>query len=497
MSFTWTEEQEHLFSTIKNTDKTYILVDAVAGASKSSSVIESFRRMPTKRGVYFAYNKAIADEFEEEAPGNLKSSTLHSFAYRYTVKANNLKVDNFTYKSLPNNMHFDDKRLIIETLKNYCLGRCVSFDSFYEESYKEATMVFDIEELKYKQVVERAKGYFLSMIMGEMPISHDAYLKKFHIMLVQGLVHLDPVDYLVIDECGDLFGCSIEIVKNYPARRKILLGDERQNVNQYLNTVSAFDEFRDYQDAVFCELKQSFRCQPQIAEPVQAFMRKFPGNEDFKFKGTHSDKKEINKIMYLSRTNSGLIEKIIEFAEAGKKFNLIRKIQDIFGLVLSVARLNTNDDVFFTSAKFLERDKQKYNRIIQNKETKQSFLVWLGDEYPTDVSIQSAIKLIRTIGIPDLFFAYKYAKEISMKKYKDAPSFSTAHGSKGLTVDRVIILDDLNKSVEKVVIALEDGADYTDEMDAEIMLYYVAVTRARVSVVNATQLETNATLAQL
>ena len=63
----------------------------------------------------------------------------------------------------------------------------------------------------------------------------------------------------------------------------------------------------------------------------------------------------------------------------------------------------------------------------------------------------------------------------------------TAHSSKGLEFDRVIVGDDLNKQIRKIY--QKEQHKWTEDDVSELRLYYVAITRAKLELVNATVIE--------
>src|SRR5690349_21133401 len=59
-----------------------LVITAGAGSGKTSTLKLIASALAPKRGVYIAYNKAIATDAAKDFPSNVVCRTAHSFAYR-------------------------------------------------------------------------------------------------------------------------------------------------------------------------------------------------------------------------------------------------------------------------------------------------------------------------------------------------------------------------------------------------------------------------------
>jgi hypothetical protein len=59
-----------------------LVIQAGAGSGKTSTLKMIGERAGRRRGVYVAYNKAIANDAKRSFPSNITCATAHSFAYR-------------------------------------------------------------------------------------------------------------------------------------------------------------------------------------------------------------------------------------------------------------------------------------------------------------------------------------------------------------------------------------------------------------------------------
>ena len=77
------QQQEIIHSTEDN-----LVINAVAGSGKTTTLVQYALARPTMRILYLAYNKAISNEIntklQELNITNVKASTIHSLAYGIT-----------------------------------------------------------------------------------------------------------------------------------------------------------------------------------------------------------------------------------------------------------------------------------------------------------------------------------------------------------------------------------------------------------------------------
>ena len=98
MKFTPTKEQSHIVATAST--GVDVIIQAYAGASKTSTLVLVAEELKDKRILYLAFNKSIATEAQEKMPYNVDCRTVHSVAYQHTDKTILKKL---RYNNRPNN----------------------------------------------------------------------------------------------------------------------------------------------------------------------------------------------------------------------------------------------------------------------------------------------------------------------------------------------------------------------------------------------------------
>ena len=85
----WSDRQLAIFDAYENTRKN-IAIEATAGSSKTTCIVECCRRTPPNKKVLFmAFNKSIAEELRERLPSHIDVNTFHSKGFQFPYKAEN------------------------------------------------------------------------------------------------------------------------------------------------------------------------------------------------------------------------------------------------------------------------------------------------------------------------------------------------------------------------------------------------------------------------
>ena len=483
-----TSEQQHIVDIVLAEDLNHnpihsvVAVDACAGSGKTALLQELTKQLNPENGIYLCYNKAIADESQSKFPTKIKCSTSHSLAYQNTIKPYNLTLGSFYWKSIKERIPYEDKILIIDIMKEWCMSEYDKFDLFIQAKKQANNAVAD----RYYEIT---KSYFNQMIKGQIPITHDGYLKMYHMLLAHNKIKHRKFDILLGDEIGDLAAVTFEIMKLIPAKRKVLVGDRFQNIYTFNYTINAFEKLPSKD---IYSMSQSFRCNTSIAKRINEFSHMYiDPNKDFI--GIEYDNMSIESIAYISRNNVALIEKIIELSSQRIKYNLFRPANSIFELILILLSVNKQQDrITSTEYKYLQDDIDHWNIDISIQSSFDTPFKYLRELYGEEPGFKTAFYLIREYGPAMIFKAYDSAKENEKDEIKYPISIGTVFGTKGLEFDKVYILSDLNASVDEI---LKDDighkkkyGDFSKDELTTLYLYYVACSRSRKELINATHL---------
>lgn len=469
-----TSEQQDVVDYAKQvTSNELILIDSVAGSGKTTLLKAIAEELEDKPGLYLAYNKAIAVSSSKKFPKNIDCRTTHSLAYKATVVPLRLQVGFFGPKQIIDRIDYREKQTLADDIREFCLSKFLTYEE-YAEAYGRVN-------------TSLANKYLTLMAEGKLECTHDFYLKMFHKMLAEDSIDQTDYNLIMLDEAGDLNEVTLEIFKLLKGKIKVAVGDPHQNIYTFNHTINCFEQLEG-QGTTF-KLSKSFRVPTHIAEPVEKFCQKYL-NPEMSFEGIELlDEPVVRTRGYISRTNAGLINKLIELNQDQTPYGLVRKAQEIFKVPLMVAGLKYQGTIYDVAYKHLQEDVDDWYENVNNlKTTYSSVLSYLKTKYQDDLGLCQAINLVTKHGKSGIFDAYAQAKQRENKKQDFM--LLTAHSSKGLEFDEVMLAPDMNTSIEMILFEMDQDSGWIPSgTDKESLnLYYVACTRALVRLRNATHL---------
>lgn len=471
-----TKEQQAIVDAVctDDNDSRIIAVNAVAGSGKTSTADAVIKAYNPSNGFYTAFNRAIVKDSEKRFGKMLSCKTIHALAYKYCRPKKS--IEDLNYLTIKEPISYEDKAIVIETI-----------DDFFRSSST------DLEEFAKSKISDEnlqnlALEYADKMLRGEINPTFNFLLKNLHLCLLDGETSID-FDLLILDECQDTTAVALEIFKLINAKKKLILGDRFQNIYSFMNTVNAFEELDDLR---LLRLTKSFRCNPSIASTVEEYGKQYLEPE-FSYEGNEEIPNENNSLAFITRTNSALIERMDLLMDTGHSFKLTRKPEEIFALPMALLTASAGKPILNRKYKFLEKEFKRYQDI---NDSFTSFFDYL-QVAVNDEAINMACRVLnkfkeRKINLFDLY------NKVKGMKSDPRIILTTSHAFKGLEADSVIIEDDLNRCVNKVIERLRtlkedlpfgesifDLKKYLDKSDKEdLNTYYVALSRARNKITN-------------
>lgn len=468
---------------------------AFAGGGKTSTLyaIANALKKQNKRGLYLAFNKAIANEAQEKMPENVTARTFHSLAYKSTpyqitrrvalketprdfINRHNLK-DIYNVK-LTISVVGGSKNavcmisayrlrfLILESLKYYCRSDSDKFTP---------TLVMEAINKHEPNICEQDKQTILRRIYpvatdlmldyfspnGIYPLNdfHDIYLKFW--ALTKPVIH---ADFIMFDEAQDADPIMRSILEKQKCQI-IYVGDPYQQIYSWRGAVNAMQSI----NAQTCYLSQSFRFGPQLAQKAQMLLDHLGSPVAIRGDNSKSTKVDISTYdkaakfnAYICRTNAGIVEaafwhikKGIEFAVVGMNFKEV--IDIIVGL----------DDLDLTG--------KSTHPLVKDFGSIKDLDQYL-DATPGDMQLQPYRKLHRIYGGDKILEMIENLR--NTKITKSTVVGVTAHSAKGLEYDHVCLASDFMN----VFFDEDKNGKFICKQNVspeEFRLLYVAITRAR------------------
>ena len=470
-----TPEQQAIIDHVTTTDG-LTMVSAVAGSGKTTLLVEIAKELKPQSALYLAYNKAVATEAQRKFPKTVKCCTTHSLAYRPTVIDNKLSLGFFSYRDIKDKIKYEEKCAIVEAIREFCLSSHTKFKKFAEE--------IDLEP----HLQPLGQKYLNLMQQGTVQCTHDFYLKMFHLLLLNGNVDYEEFDFIALDEAGDLNPVTLEIFKLLPAKKKLMVGDPHQNIYTSNHTINCFSVMEG--EGAMLPMSQSFRVDTAIAQKIETFTQSYL-DPTMQFKGVPLLDKSIKTKAFISRTNASLVGKMIELNDLGIQYGLTRTAKQLFTLPLTLCGLKKGGFIANPEYKHLQADVEYYFKHSDIRQSYKSPLAYIRALYNDDQALQTIVGLIARHSPAKIIECYHEARKHEKKNQNYM--LGTSHSTKGLEFDQVELADDLNTAISPILQAMHNGLEpekMPSNYRTELNLYYVACSRAKKSLINATHLDT-------
>lgn len=486
-----THEQEKVIDYVKNiSSPENVALIALAGAGKTSTLKAIAETLKDKKILYLVFSKDMKKEAEKKFPQNTEVFTINSLAYncmelkyeplsKYDI---HIVMDNVFCSEL-------EAKSVIKEIEEFCLS--------------------DEKEMNRYEYSDYARKFWDKISNGEIYHTHASYMKYFVTNFDKFIQKLD-YDLLLVDESQDLNPIALTLTQKL-AMPRIFVGDPNQNIFGFNNSVNVF-EILNFNKVL--HLTQSFRCSKQIADIANAILA-FKG-ENLQMQSSIEHKKPTNQA-FITRTNSKIVDILYKYLENYDLNNLDnvriptlkKSIKEIFDAPITIRNLikfaENGDEPYIRDKNLFWLKRAIIDKQMDKKEF-QSFCLSCGDSEVRQAYLLLVSTYKKSMSLSQLELALKKLQQ----KHANMPNtfLLTAHSSKGLEFDKVIICDDFpdlkelrsdyNKTFadsqfgrnldvkEKAMSKLDDSQEsYVSESN----LYYVAVTRAKDELVDKSKNE--------
>ena len=460
MTFKPTEEQAKVILAAKSGQD--LVVQALAGTGKTTTLQLLAEALSEKRGTYIAFNRAIVDEAQRKFPSNVKCRTAHSLAYgqvgyNFQKRINShsrvtfrqigewLNAEKIGYSHNKVSYVVDSAQianLALASISNFCKSVDLEISSqhveipFLASFDKKQTKMFQKEILPFAQ-----KGWDdLQKSQGFLKFDHDYYLKMWQLSAprISG-------EFILFDEAQDADPVMLSIVESQSHAQRIYCGDEYQAIYEWRGAENALSKVRVDQHLW---LTQSFRFGDAIAEEANDILSFLEAPVRVKgYSGIDSAIKSLIKPKaILCRTNAGVIKHVMEELEKNRKVAIIGRTQELIEFAEACAQLQKGN----------RTGHRELAPFTSWNEVKQYVA-----SYPEEThEIKLMIDLVDRFGVEALITALK---KVVPESESDV-LISTAHRAKGREWDSVKLAGDYLHPID---------------MDTEdLRLAYVSVTRA-------------------
>lgn len=428
-----------------------ILVQAFAGSGKTTTLSEYVKQWKDSRILYLAYNKSLAMSTKDKlaSSDNVDVNTIHSFALKYINEFHQFTIGELNVHNVmkvDENLNAKESKKIITDFNRYCSSDAKDTSDLY------VTQLWD--------------AMFITKCI---PVSHDAYLKKFHLMEKYDFDY----DVVMVDEVQDSTDCVLDIVCNMNNTTKIFVGDTFQKIYGYKYVNEPYDYILDFakkstNELVCFKLSTTFRFGYDLMSITNSFLKhkfKIDGFKDTACRGNtrvydQSDILSVETGMFIAdniqknttiicRTNAYLYNLMFYFSQNNIIFNLHNK------------NIDFDYEIQFITDLIQANSSKCENEVMKTCKTIDNLLYYVTNMGWTQWMLRINLYLVHGNGLLGLWLKAKQNYTSS-----DGLTLITAHQSKGLEFEHVVMGNDFQ----------------LDHLNATSYLLYVVMTRATKSI---------------
>lgn len=478
LSFTPTDEQYAIEDGFKKSR--YLTIQAKSGSGKTSTLY-MLANGTDESILYLAFNKSMAEEARRKMPHNVECRTLHSICYQHldinlrhklsrpegayvnvagtgSEIAKKFKIQNLVDKR--------GKVLVSRAMIGLMIKQTIAKFEFSDDpsiSLKHFPKVH-VADLKRKnvnehkligEVVKYAKQLWRLRIdpNSDVLMTHDTYVKLYEL---SG----EDLGYNIIfgDEFQDVNPAFLSILRNAEsASRIVVVGDEYQSIYQFRGSQNMMRETAQYGEEL--PLTACFRFGPKVAEIANMILA---DKEELKHplvgKGfdTHVGSFESDVVDYskpytiIFRKNLTLLMEAMDRIANGEDIIINVDTKDFISMVDSVNALRRGD-----------LDKIKHETVLP-------YATW--EEFVESAESDPDAKRLLNIVVSGKANNIAYTLRMHRNSPNAKVTLTTAHKSKGLEWDQVVVANDFPSNYNK-------EGEWVGLEESERNLLYVAHTR--------------------
>lgn len=297
LDFTPSPYQEKIFDFILN-GKGNAVISAKAGSGKTFSIVNAMKLIPkTKKAIFIAFNKSIADELNTKLQSNSNCSacTTHSMGFRMIRRnlGSDIIVDEYKYRT-----YLKKNFLDITGLNN---GE-INIEKNQIDEYAESILILiDFSRLflcqninDIEKIVDR---YDIPIVANETEVvercmewgkTHTETIDYVDMLWLPNSLNLKPLgmtyDWVFLDEAQDSSMATIALFKKCVkpnTGRWISVGDEKQCINLFAGSCEDnFKKLCESENTQVFDLPISYRCGKKIINLAQSIVEDILPKED-------------------------------------------------------------------------------------------------------------------------------------------------------------------------------------------------------------------------
>lgn len=283
MTITFTPEQLAIIEAAANTSDN-LLISALAGAAKTTTLVEVAKALPETKMLCLAFNKKIADEMKIRLPPNCTAMTLNGLGHRVwgevlgrraeisSTKVGDIvtglieKIQDFVEKKEAKDAWFDLIRAVSWGKSQGWIpdgygrqAKPVMTDAEFKESHEENLSDWEFDLIREATIISLDMAWKGRMDFDDqilMPACFPAAMPRFPLIL--------------IDEAQDLSPLNHRLLKKLVVKRIIAVGDECQAIYGFRGAShTSMAQLQKEFNMTELRLSISFRCPIEVVKHAQ------------------------------------------------------------------------------------------------------------------------------------------------------------------------------------------------------------------------------------
>jgi hypothetical protein len=259
-----------------------LVIQAGAGTGKTSTLRMLAEAAPRRRGLYVAFNKAIAGDAKRSFPRNVEAATAHSLAFRavgyqYRERLDGPRVPARIAAQIlgitgPTHIGDDVPILAPQQMARIVMGTVARFARSADRepiaAHVPPTTCFDTPAQRRALAAEilplaRRAWQDLTAPRGRLKFTHDHYLKLWQLSYP-----ILPCEFVLFDEAQDADPVIMSIIGRQPSAQRIVVGDSAQAIYEWRGAIDALAKFTGKR----LTLSKSFRFGPAVANEANRWL---------------------------------------------------------------------------------------------------------------------------------------------------------------------------------------------------------------------------------
>jgi DNA helicase-2/ATP-dependent DNA helicase PcrA len=267
------------------------VVKAVAGASKSTSIVGGAKLIPiSEKAVFLAFNKSIVDELTRKLPPHVKAQTTHSLCFRaLNSSGQRLKVDGDKINRLMSDLlSIPEKALRGQIRKLVSMAKANGLVPHSAAKLGAVGLIEDTEEF-WDRIIATYSIEFETAWQETTAIDRARDLLKMSLEAKDGTLDFDDMlllpivyrmafpkfDWIFVDEAQDLAPIQHEVLRRIakPTSHVIAVGDSSQSIYQFRSAMSdSMDVLVKSFNAKVLPLSICYRCAKSIVAEAKTIV---------------------------------------------------------------------------------------------------------------------------------------------------------------------------------------------------------------------------------